>query len=48
MSFEDAAKEVLNFSESNPTNRIYEPKGILVPAKLARDLILFGKDGRIL
>jgi len=45
MTLSDAAKEVLDFAE-NSTTRVYTIKREIVSAKLVKDLILFGMDGK--
>ena len=46
MTIEDATKSVLNFTQSSSPTRNLRLKGIQIPAKLIKNLILFGRNGK--
>lgn len=48
MSLENAAKEVLKVTNTNSKIKSIRATGDIVPARLVKDLILFGKYGKIL
>lgn len=43
MTIENAAKIILDFAKSNSRERIFRAKGIIVPATMVKELILFGQ-----
>jgi len=43
MTIEDAAKYILDFSQSEQDEKILRVEGSKIPAKIVKDLILFGK-----
>lgn len=46
MTIKEAAEKVLEFTQSYPETRIASVEGTLIPAKLVKNLILFGKYGK--